>query len=254
MTTELVSPYKKDILFSLFPDGSYRLGQLSDTAIQTSISLSNNLPLLTVSDLTSHKQIAQVLYPMKNVLFDICQKTQQERCETTPIKPTIRIVLPVDPTLTSINTNDIVTLKSENTVVATINTNGSIYISNDIQIIPDDMSVHGLSMRIVQSGRDIAVLTYVTDNTKSIALKESQSPNVPLLLNSGFSLSKMPISSENNTTYGYQTIRESLGHDIDDSKNGPSHTDSLGSLSEVPSVGWSSNNTTLLSYAAGDTV
>jgi hypothetical protein len=89
-------------------------------------------------------------------------------------------------------------------------------------------------MRIVQSGRDIAILTYVTDTTQSIALKESQSPNIPILLNSAFSLSSVPISSENNIVYGYQVIRESRGHDLDDSKNGPSHTDSLGSLNEVP--------------------
>jgi FG-GAP-like repeat len=254
VTTELDSPYKKDVLFSLFPDGSYRLGQSSDTAIQTSISLSNNVPLLTVSDLTSHKHIARVLYPMKNALFDICQKTTIENCETNLTKPTIRILLPVDSPLKTDNTDSIITVKSDNSTVVSVDTNGSIYMGNDIQLIPDDMSAQWLSMRIVQSGRDIAILKYVTDTTQSIALKESQSPNIPILLNSAFSLTRVPAPSENSVVYGYQVIRESRGHDLDDSKNGPSHTDSLGSLSEVPWVGWSSNNTMLLSYAAGDTV
>ena len=63
VSTSLDSPQREDILFSLFPGGSYRLGQSPDTAIQTSISLQDHLPLLTVSDLTTHKQIARVIYP-----------------------------------------------------------------------------------------------------------------------------------------------------------------------------------------------
>lgn len=78
----------------MFPSGSYQIGQSSDTAIQTSISLQDHLPLLTVSNLTTHKQIARVIYPMRGATLETCQKNQTGNCDTKPSKPLIRLVLP----------------------------------------------------------------------------------------------------------------------------------------------------------------
>ena len=101
MSTSLESPHKQDILFSLLPGGAYQLGQSSDTAIQTSISLQDDLPLLTVSDLTTHKQIARVIYPMQGATLEACQQNQDSNCDTKPNKPLIRLVLPALSTLST---------------------------------------------------------------------------------------------------------------------------------------------------------
>ncbi len=66
VSTLLDTPYHRDILLSLLPGGSYHLGQSAgDTALEASISLSDGLPLLTVSDLVSRHQVARVIYPMQ---------------------------------------------------------------------------------------------------------------------------------------------------------------------------------------------
>jgi len=95
------------------------------------------------------------------------------------------------------------------------------------------------------------------DASQSVERATSLTPdlsNTPVILQSGFSLLRFAPSSQSSSIYGYQVVRPISTHEIDESKNGPSDTDPIGLLEEVPGVGWADRNTMLLSYAGGDTV
>lgn len=139
MTTSLENPHKQDILFSLLPGGAYRIGQSTDTAIQTSISLQEHIPLLTVSDLTTHKQIARTLYPMQDAQLISCKGPGDIFCQQNTKKSTIQLIIPDLSTLTGVSTPGILTLKSDLSSILSVYTNGSIYMSPDTTLIPDDM-------------------------------------------------------------------------------------------------------------------
>lgn len=128
----------------------------------------------------------------------------------------------------------------------------------DITLIPTDTSTLGLSMHVMQSGRHIATLVYMTDLNESVerstVITPDTSRNTPLILSSGFSLLPLSISTQSMSIYGYKVTRPTQTRELDEIKNGPSDTDPIGFLEEIPGVGWSARNTMLLSYAGGDTV
>ena len=123
----------------------------------------------------------------------------------------------------------------------------------DITLVSDDTSTLGLSMRVMQSGRYIATLVYMTDTNQSVErspdITAETIRNTPLILSSGFSLLPLPISAYSSNIYGYKVIRPTQIRELDESKNGPSNTDPIGFLEEIPGVGWADRNTMILSYA-----
>lgn len=91
------------------------------------------------------------------------------------------------------------------------------------------------------------------DLSKSV-IRGSTGVNTPVLLSFGFSLRQISASTEFPGALGYQIYRASDTQALDSTKNAPTDTDTIGSLSEAPGVGWTGNNTMLLAYAGGDTV
>ena len=128
----------------------------------------------------------------------------------------------------------------------------------DITLIPDDTSTLGLSMRVMQSGRYIATLIYMTDTHQAVerapAITTETARNTPLILSSGFSLLPLSVSAYGANIYGYKVTRPTQTRELDETKNGPENTDPIGFLEEIPGVGWADRNTMILSYAGGDTV
>lgn len=62
-TTLLTSPYRTEDLFSIFPGGSYSLGNSPDLLMKASVRLEKNTLLLEVTDDVTRTQVARVAYP-----------------------------------------------------------------------------------------------------------------------------------------------------------------------------------------------
>ena len=108
-------------------------------------------------------------------------------------------------------------------------------------------------MGVMLDDKEIARLIYITDSSLSVEKIVQGSgtypKNTPVILNSGFSIQKIVGSSLDSSISGYKIFRVTNSEELDDTKNGPQNTDSLGSLSEISGVGWQGNNTMLLAYA-----
>lgn len=140
MSTSLDEPYQQDILFSLFPGGSYSVGNTTDTAIQTSLSLQDHIPLLTVSELTTRKQISRVLYPMIGATLQSCQLSTTDLCDTKKTRPTIQLNLPTTTSLKATIANNALNLNSDTITLLSVDMSGSIYMTPDITLVPIDTS------------------------------------------------------------------------------------------------------------------
>ena len=130
---------------------------------------------------------------------------------------------------------------------------GTITLAAGVSLSVDDTSDNGLEMSVMQGGQEIATLIYMMDRSRSVnrspQLTQATPRNTPTLLSTGFALETTRPDPLATTSIGYQIVRTSDSRELDEVKNGPSHTDSLGALSEVSGVGWTGNNTMLLAYA-----
>ena len=130
---------------------------------------------------------------------------------------------------------------------------GTLTLAPGVSLSVDDSSDNGLEMSVMQGGQEIATLSYMMDRSRSVnrspQLTQATPLNTPTLLSSGFALEPIRPDPLNTMSIGYQIMRASDSRELDEVKNGPSHTDALGELSEVSGVGWTANNTMLLAYA-----
>lgn len=110
----------------------------------------------------------------------------------------------------------------------------------------------------MQSGNEIATLTIMTDSLLSVERSNTSSTqvptNTPVILSSGFSIEKIYGKVFQSNEFGYKIFQSAKSDELDENKNGPDNIDGIGLLSEVEKVGWTGNNTMLLTYAGGDTV
>jgi hypothetical protein len=130
---------------------------------------------------------------------------------------------------------------------------GTLTIAAGVSLSVDDSSDNGLEMIVIEGGQEIATLSYMMDRSLSVnrstQLTQATPRNTPTLLSSGFALETIRPDPLATTSIGYQIVRATDSTELDEVKNGPSHTDSLGALSEVSGMGWAGNNTMLLAYA-----
>lgn len=100
-------------------------------------------------------------------------------------------------------------------------------------------------------GSEIAKLTYITSSSLSVAkLNSSPLKNTPTILSSGFSIGSIVYNPSNPNITGYKVYKTTDKAELDETKSGPSGIDGIGSLAEIPSVGWQGDNTMMLAYAA----
>lgn len=108
-------------------------------------------------------------------------------------------------------------------------------------------------MRVMRSGSQIATLEYITDTRLSVTNSRVFVPdtprNTPLLLSSQQGIQSMRTNPLDMSVLGYQIIKSRYDQELDETISGPIHTSSIGDIAEVSGVGWTGNNTMLLSYA-----
>ena len=212
-------------------------------SINTSLSLSNNFPLLSVSDLVRKKQIAQVLYTMQNALLETCQVSATDDCMATRSGPTIRLISNSGSQFTLVRNNEYIQLNSSLANILSIKKDGSIIASSQIKLVPKDNSTNGLEISVLIDDIEVAHIMYFTDRTLSVARNSDitqATKNTPTLIGSNFSITSfVPDSLYPNRT-GYKIIQTTSDSKerLDETKNGPMNIDSLGALSDISSVGW----------------
>ena len=212
-------------------------------SINTSLSLSNNFPLLSVSDLVRKKQIAQVLYTMQNALLETCQVSTTDDCMATRSGPTIRLISNSGSQFTLVRNNEYIQLNSSLANILSIKKDGSIIASSQIKLVPKDNSTNGLEISVLIDDIEVAHIMYFTDRTLSVARNSDitqATKNTPTLIGSNFSITSfVPDSLYPNRT-GYKIIQTTSDSKerLDETKNGPMNIDSLGALSDISSVGW----------------
>jgi hypothetical protein len=259
VSTILDNPYKEDILATMLPWGAYRINnEWYDTVLKSNISFLNRSPLLTISDVVTHKQVVRVLYRMENAAMETCQVSKATRCDTPRTQPTIRLIAPEGTDLTMSSAGWILTLNSSNENILSINKNGSITAISRVSFASKDTSTLGLEIGVMLDNREVAKLLYIMDPTLSVEKNSNidavSQKNTPIILSSWFSITKSYGNPLYPTAFGYKIFSLTNSQELDETKNGPDHSDSIGALSEIPGVGWQWNNTMLLAYAGWDTV
>ncbi len=258
VSTVLDSPMKEDILLSILPGWAFHItGVAQDMALHSNISLSDGFPLLTVSDQVTQKQVARIVYRMQNAQLETCQESDTSACDIPKKNPTIRLIIPNKSSLNMANNGNTMVLNTERTNILTVNNNGSIGISPSISLEPKENTTFGLEMSVIENDQEIATLVYMMDSNQSVVKQDtvnSIAVNTPIILSSWFSIESLHSDPIHTNIIWYKILRPVSSDEIDETKNGPIHTDSIGASSEIPGVGWSQNNTMLLAYAWGDTV
>lgn len=149
-------------------------------------------------------------------------------------------------------------LNSQGANILSVQNDGYVNLLSSISLVPNDTNTLGFGMSVMQDGKEIATLVYMTDSSLSVERVNkatTQTPrNTPVILSSGFSIQKMYGKVFHSDVLGYKIFRATESNELDETKGGPIDSDSIGSLSEIPGVGWNGNNTMLLAYAGGDTV
>ncbi len=179
---------------------------------------------------------------MENAVFETCKKSANTSCDTPKNQPTIRLVTPDTSDLTMTTAGGLISLNSPIANILNIQSNGSIVASSRVSFEPKDSGTLGLEMSVMLDGEEVATLVYMMDSTLSVErvtqVSDASPKNTPVILSSGFSIQKTPGNPLNPATLGYKIFRLTGSTELDETKNGPGHTDSIGALSEVPGVGW----------------
>jgi len=72
VTTLMDTPYKRDMIFSIFPGGGFILGDIADAIAEPYLSIDSGYPLVTVRDVVTNSLITQARYRPKNPILDTC--------------------------------------------------------------------------------------------------------------------------------------------------------------------------------------
>lgn len=175
---------------------------------------------------------------MQNATLETCQEASEVSCYISKKSPTIRLILPENSELTTSINSDKILLNSLGTNIFSIQNDGFINSLPGITLLPKDSNNLGLGIRVMQDDIEIATLIYITDDSLSVERSNSattQTPrNTPVILSSGFSIEKMNGKIFGSNILGYKIYRSATSKELDETKNGPSDSDSIGSLSETP--------------------
>lgn len=195
---------------------------------------------------------------MQGATLETCKQAAGSSCFNPKTTPTIRLITPENTDLTMSTSGDKVLLNSQGANILSVQNDGFINSLSSITLAPNDANKLGLGMSVMQNGKEIAQILYLTDSSLSVERANkatTQTPrNTPVILSSGFSIQKMYGKVFQSPVLGYKIFRAAEANELDETKSGPIDSDSIGALSEIPGVGWKGNNTMLLAYAGGDTV
>ena len=191
-----------------------------------------------------------MLYRMENANLEMCQEGSNIPCNTPKNTPTIRLITPKNSNLIMDSVGGPLQLNSPLENLLSIQNDGKIVAKAGISFVPKDTGRLGLEMGIMSNGSEIATLIYMMNPSLSVERAPQSPKNTPVILSSGFSIQKTSSNALYSGASGYRVFRLSASDELDENKNGPSHTDSLGALSQKSGIGWTGNNTMMLAYAA----
>jgi len=129
-----------------------------------------------------------------------------------------------------------------------------------VTLVPEaSLSSRHLDISVKYDDQIIARLIVATDVNASVLQSSditSSTISTPILSirDSSMSVVENYVTEFTPNIHGYSVVAPDSTQTLDEKKMGPNHIDSLGSLSELPGVGWRGQNRLLLSYSAGDTV
>ena len=191
----LIDDTKKDTaLLTILPGGAYRLNtSVYDTLLQSSVSLVNNIPLLSVIDSVTHKHVASIKYPMDHATLETCQGNNMAQCDIAKKTPTIRLSLTANSIFTTTQTKEYLQLNSALSNVLSIKNDGSLLLAPGVKLVPKDGSIFGLQMGVILEEKEIAQITYIMDSTISVS-RDGITKNTPYITETNFSIT--PFSAD----------------------------------------------------------
>ncbi len=237
VSTILTSPYEQSPIFSIFPGGGYSVSQNTDTSIESRVTLQNGNIILSAYDAVSQARIARVAYPVwySDVWFTLLDSTEYTLKET-----------------------NVSTSLSRNTTTKVTYTKGQgITIAPWMKLVPIPEKSSGyLTLSLEDNGNTIGEMTITTDPKTSVEVASSLINIRNLTLESTHPFTRIDAYSKTFDTHarGYSIVKDIKKDILEERMIWQNGIDSIGSLSEIPWVGWHDNNRSLLSYAAGDTV
>lgn len=258
VTTLLDSPYDKNEVLSVAPGGKIQQANYQDDMLlESSVSILNGYPVINFYDSISMRNIARIFYPVSNPILKICPG------ECMHDSPKNRARIEVSPETSigfeAVRENDGIVLKSAQTPFFRIESDGKIssLYAFELKYISD--SGNGALFEIITGGTVIGYMRMISDQTQSIQremyLENTTAINTPIIDTSS-SISHQSFSEESlsASVVWYRFILPSKDRILSESMIGPSGIDSYGETYENPGIGWQGSNTSLLSYAWGDTV
>lgn len=159
---------------------------------------------------------------MQNATLETCKESESNSCYTPSNKPTIRLIVPNNSSLTFAANNNTMVLNDNLSNIITVNNNGTIGLSPSVSLVPKENSTFGLEMSIVEYGREIASLVYLMDRNQSVIKQDAtanSSVNTPIILSSGFSIEEVHNDPIHTDIIGFKILRPASSEEIDEIKS-----------------------------------
>ncbi len=260
VSTLLDSPYKKDIFLSVSPGGNVLINHdQEDVIITSSVVLEEGYPLINFRDSVKEKNITKLYYPLENPILtacgNLCNSIHTDSRSEVKLTPNSSLGFTV-----SGNTSDKkLELSNNGSVFLSVDSNGKITPIPGVSFEYSESELRGIGMTLKYGNESIWNLYITTraDLSPTIwqASVNTAQKNTPYIdANSSISYEKTSFDTFGSGKYGYTFFQKTKDTIIDETKVWPSGIDSFGETRDNPGIWWKWKNTTLLSYAWGDTV
>lgn len=243
VSTLLDSPYRRESLFSIFPGGGYTLGQSSDAAMTSEISLERNTLILTVRDDVTHSQIGRVGYPIRDPELSQCiEDTVTSRtCELLSDETRVRFITFPDTDYTTTLTDDRISLGTSELSLVSYDRSTGWTMAPGVTLTPDENASLGyLVLSVEIQGEIVGRILVSTDRSSSVLVSDDLTtprPGSSVILSqtdTTFPISENYTRVFDPSIHGYTIFAPSAMDLLDENRIGPNHIDSIGSLSETP--------------------
>ncbi len=109
---------------------------LYGSVIESSISLSDGFPLLSVIDTVSRESVARVAYSMNNAKLEGCKIADNETCDVANSYQSIRMIIPADSPYFIDNKSSTIALNSSIENILNIDKSGKIQMLPAVTLVP----------------------------------------------------------------------------------------------------------------------
>lgn len=259
VSTLLSSPYDRESLFTILPWWGYTLSDAIDTALEANLSSHMDTLVLDLQDTASDTPIASIAYPMRNLDISACSATSElsDECRGTDEAGVEFVTFrDSDYRLEQPDANSM-SLVQDTNALFTYRKDTGLWLAPGVELVPrNDLSMWRLVADITYEDSVIARMILHLPEDVSVDVGDTASSVTRLTLDSRHAYYRTPaygsVFLPDIQWYSIEKNRSSTT--LDERVLWPSWLESFGALREVPGVGWHTNNRSLLSFAAGDTV